>query len=130
MTQLCDNGYTVSLETSGDKSCHKVDPRIRKIIDIKTPDSGEPGRYHLDNLKLEDKNLEYKFVICSEKDFHWAEDFVKQHKLDENFLIYYSPSFEELSSQKLAELILENNSCARLQVQLHKILWPDTEQGV
>jgi 7-carboxy-7-deazaguanine synthase len=128
--KLCDKDFIVSLETSGDLSCKDVDPRVLKIIDIKTPDSGEEGKYHLDNLKLNHKNIEYKFVISSEKDFEWSENFVHENRLHEKGLILYSPSFKKISEEWLAKKILSESRNARLQLQLHKYIWSPDEQGV
>lgn len=130
MKQLCDEGFLVSLETSGDKDCAKVDPRVKKIIDVKTPDSGEPKAFDARNLVFADVNTEFKFVICSEKDFLWAEDFAKKNKLFEKTNVLYSPSFENISSQWLAENILQKKSSARLQLQLHKYIWSPHLRGV
>lgn len=130
MGQLCDEGYTVSLETSGDLSCESVDPRVRLIIDVKTPDSGEPDRFDEKNLNLENVNIEYKFVICSERDFYWASEFCKKHNLFEQHVVFFSPSFGQVKEDWLAKKILEENSSARLQLQLHKYIWSSTIRGV
>lgn len=129
LSKLCDLGYHVSLETSGDLDCSKVDPRVRKVIDIKTPDSGEPGRFNLENLKLRDVNSEYKFVICSENDFIWAEKFVAENNL-KSHPVFYSPSHAKIENRWLAEKILSENSTARLQLQLHKYIWSAETRGV
>lgn len=130
MTQLCDLKYNVSLETSGDIDCKDVDQRVKKIIDIKTPDSGEPDTFNLNNLNFRDQFTEFKFVICSEKDFHWAEEFVRDHKLLEKNNVLYSPSYGKISEQWLAQQIVEKKSKVRLQLQIHKYIWPSTERGV
>lgn len=130
LTALCDEGFQVSLETSGDLSCRGCDSRVLKIIDVKTPDSGEPDRFNLENLNLEDVNSEFKFVICSEKDFYWAEDFVRTHRLNEKYEVLYSPSFGTIDPRWLAEKILANSSTARLQLQLHKYIWSPCTRGV
>lgn len=127
---LCDQDYTVSLETSGDLSCKGVDSRVRKVIDVKTPDSGEFGKFSSENLQLDDKNVEFKFVICSEQDFVWAEHFANEKSLFENFNVLYSPSFEEIEPKWLAERILSTKSRARLQLQLHKYIWSESQRGV
>ncbi len=129
MRQLCDLNYIVSLETSGDLPCTDVDPRVRKVIDIKTPDSGEPDRFNFENLKLKDVNSEFKFVICSEKDFFWAEDFIKTHSLSLSAVLY-SPCFDKITPLWLAEKILSEKSTARLQLQLHKYIWSPSSRGV
>jgi len=130
MTLLCDRGYKVSLETSGDKNCSQVDARVKKIIDVKTPDSGEPQAFDPENLQFADKETEFKFVICSEKDFVWAEDFSSGERLFEKSNVLYSPSFKSVSERWLAERILNNRSRARLQLQMHKYIWPLSTRGV
>ncbi len=130
MQSLCDRGYNVSLETSGDVLCDKVDPRVKKIIDVKTPDSGEPGKFHAGNLALADSLAEFKFVICSEKDFLWASDFVEQHKLFDKSLVLFSPSFGEITPEWLANKILSQRLPIRLQLQLHKYIWSPLTRGV
>jgi 7-carboxy-7-deazaguanine synthase len=130
MSRLCDAKYQVSLETSGDLQCDLVDPRVRKIIDIKTPDSGEGQAFDPENLKLSGVNTEFKFVICSESDFLWAENFVAQHLADSASVILYSPSFGAVQPQWLAEKILHSKSSARLQLQLHKYIWSPDQRGV
>jgi 7-carboxy-7-deazaguanine synthase len=130
MTRLCDLNYRVSLETSGDKDCGLVDRRVKKIIDVKTPDSGEPKAFALDNLRFADVNTEFKFVICSEKDFSWAESFANENKLFEKSNVLYSPSFNSVSERWLAEKILEQSSRARLQLQMHKYIWSCDARGV
>lgn len=130
MRELCDLKYHVSLETSGDLSCKEVDSRVRKIIDVKTPDSGEANKFCHENLNLSDVNSEFKFVICSEKDFSWAEDFVRKNRLNEKYTVLYSPSFSKITPRWLAEKILKENSSARLQLQLHKYIWSPDTRGV
>ena len=130
MQSLCDLGYSVSLETSGDLSCAKVDPRVLKIIDIKTPDSGEKDKFCFENLNLESKNIEFKFVICSENDFFWAQQFVNDNLLNEKYTVLFSPSFNKITPRWLAEKILEQKSPARLQLQLHKYIWSPDTRGV
>jgi 7-carboxy-7-deazaguanine synthase len=129
LRRLCDLNYTVSLETSGDLACSDVDPRVRKVIDVKTPDSGEPDSFDFENLKLKDVNSEFKFVICSEKDFLWSEEFIKTHSLERSNVLY-SPCFDKISPLWLAEKILSEKSTARLQLQLHKYIWSPSSRGV
>lgn len=129
LSKLCDLGYHVSLETSGDLDCKNVDPRVRKVIDVKTPDSGEPGRFNAENLKLRDVNSEFKFVICSENDFNFAEKFVAENNL-ESHPVFYSPSHGKIDGRWLAEKILSEKSTARLQLQLHKYIWSADTRGV
>lgn len=130
MTALCDAGHLVSLETSGSISCEKVDPRVKKIIDVKTPDSGAPNSFLMDNLKYTTALDEYKFVICTEADFFWAEEFVKRNLSNKKNLVLYSPSFGVIEEKWLAKKILLEKSSARFQVQLHKYIWPADTRGV
>lgn len=130
MSQLCDLGYKVSLETGGHISCRNVDPRVRKIIDVKTPGSGEGNSFCNENLDLPDVNSEFKFVICNEEDFYWADKFVRVHRLNEKYVVLFSPMFEAVSPRWLAEKILKEKSSARLQLQLHKYIWSPDSRGV
>jgi 7-carboxy-7-deazaguanine synthase len=130
MKELCDRGYKVSLETSGSKSCRDVDSRVKIILDVKTPDSGAADSFLLENLELVNDKTEIKFVICSEKDFEWSEQFCRQHELFKNFVVLYSPSFGQVTERWLAEKILEKKSSARLQLQLHKYIWNPDLRGV
>jgi 7-carboxy-7-deazaguanine synthase len=130
MRRLCDAGYRVSLETSGDKDCGKVDARVKKIIDVKTPDSGEPKAFSSENLRFADRETEFKFVICSERDFIWAEGFAREKELFEKSNVLYSPSFGKIEEKWLAEKILAEKSSARLQLQLHKYIWSPYARGV
>lgn len=130
MKELCDLGYIVSLETSGSFDCSEVDPRVKKIIDVKTPDSGAKDSFCESNLKFADVNTEFKFVICSEGDFDWAENFARVHNLFSTTSVFYSPSFGCVEEKWLAEKILSTNSQARLQLQLHKYIWSPHTRGV
>lgn len=129
-TRLCDLGYKVSIETSGDVDCKDLDSRVKKIIDVKTPDSGEPQAFCSANLAFADVNSEFKFVICSEKDFDWAENFCSEHRLFEKTNVLYSPSHGVIDQKWLAKKILSARSKARLQLQLHKYIWSAEERGV
>ncbi len=130
LSLLCDRGYKVSLETSGQISCKNVDARVKKIIDVKTPDSGAADSFHKENLEFADLSTEYKFIICSEKDFVWSETFSREYGLFFKSNVLYSPSYDEINPQWLAEKILSTGSKARLQLQLHKIIWPASVRGV
>lgn len=130
MKRLCDLGYKVSLETGGSLPCGEVDPRVKKVIDVKTPDSGEGRSFDESNLKFIDVNTEFKFVICSEKDFDWAEEFAKRHGIFARSNVLYSPAFRRIDEKWLAKKILSENSSARLQLQLHKYIWSPHSRGV
>ena len=130
MKQLCDEGFKVSLETSGSKNCKDVDARVKIILDVKTPDSGAADSFDMDNLQCVSQSTEFKFVICSERDFEWSENFCRQHDLFQKFEVLYSPSFGQVSETWLAEKILAKKSNARLQIQLHKYIWSPDTRGV
>jgi 7-carboxy-7-deazaguanine synthase len=130
MKELCDRGFKVSLETSGGIDCAGVDLRVKKIIDVKTPDSGAADSFVMANLQFADVNTEFKFVICSEKDFDWAENFAREHGLFEKTNVLYSPAFEKVEEKWLAKKILSEKSSARLQLQLHKYIWSPHTRGV
>lgn len=130
MKRLCDLGYNVSLETSGSIDCQAVDPRVKKIIDVKTPDSGAAHSFDMANLKFADSHTEFKFVICSEADFAWAESFAREYDLFSRSNVLYSPAFEQVEEKWLAKKILSENSSARLQLQLHKYIWSPHTRGV
>lgn len=130
MKDLCDRGYKLSLETSGSKTIKDVDPRVKIILDVKTPDSGAADSFLVENIALSTSSTEYKFVICSEKDLEWSENFCRQHNLFEKFVVLYSPSYGQVTEVWLAEKILQNNSSARLQLQLHKYIWSAETRGV
>lgn len=127
LTVLCDRGYAVSLETAGALSVADVDPRVVKVMDLKTPASGEAHRNLYDNLSLLQTTDQIKFVICDRQDYEWA-----RLKLDELSLpervgeILFSPSHGSMQAKELAEWILEDRLPVRFQLQLHKLLWNDT----
>lgn len=126
LERLCDAGYEVSLETSGAMSVADVDPRVVKVLDLKTPASGEVARNDYGNIALLTGNDQVKFVIGDRADYEWA-----RFKLDEFALadrvsdVLFSPSHEELAPRDLAEWILQDRLPVRLQLQLHKLLWND-----
>ncbi|NVJ50704.1 MAG: 7-carboxy-7-deazaguanine synthase QueE [Gammaproteobacteria bacterium] len=125
MTALCDEGYAVSIETSGAMDIAGVDPRVSIVLDLKTPDSGEMARNLWDNLQYLKKTDEIKFVICSRQDYLWAKLKLDELELAKRCDVLFSPSFEQLSPTQLADWIVADNLPVRFQVQLHKILWND-----
>jgi len=122
---LCDLGFRVSLETSGALDIGPVDPRVVRVVDIKTPDSGEQPKNRLENLpELRSTDL-LKFVICSRADYDWSKAFMGRHALAGRCEILFSPSFKQVAPVQLAEWILQDRLGVRFQLQLHKILWGD-----
>lgn len=129
LTRLCDAGYSVSLETSGAIDVAEVDGRVARIVDIKTPGSGESAKNRWENLALLNSRDEIKFVITSETDYAWAADILKSKKLSAICTILFSPSFGEVPPEQLAGWILRDALPVRMQLQLHKILWGE-KRGV
>lgn len=126
LAALCDKGYQVSLETAGALSIAEVDPRVTKVMDLKTPASGEVNRNLYENIAYLKPYDQIKFVICDRQDYEWA-----RMKLDEFSLsdcvtdILFSPSFGQQDATELAEWVLNDRLPVRFQLQLHKLLWKD-----
>ena len=125
LRRLCDAGYAVSLETSGAIDIGEVDPRVSRVLDIKTPGSGEEGRNLWSNLELLTPHDQVKFVACDRADYEWARQVVAKHALHERCDVLFSPSKSELAARELADWIVADRLPVRFQVQLHKILWND-----
>ncbi|MDR3417704.1 MAG: 7-carboxy-7-deazaguanine synthase QueE [Nevskia sp.] len=123
LTALCDAGLTVSLETSGALDISGVDPRVIRVVDIKTPGSGEATRNRWDNLALLNERDQIKFVLCSREDYDWAKTMLRQCGLSRRCTVLFSPSKDELDPTALADWIVADRLPVRMQVQLHKILW-------
>lgn len=130
LSALCDAGFTVSLETSGALPIQTVDGRVMKIMDIKTPDSGELERNLWSNLDYLLPQDEIKFVIGSRTDYEWSKNFFQQHpSLQQVKQVLFSPSADRVKPEQLAQWILEDKLPVRFQLQLHKIIWGN-RQGV
>jgi 7-carboxy-7-deazaguanine synthase len=125
LTRLCDANYSVSLETSGAMDISKVDERVARVIDIKTPGSGEVERNRLENLDSLRVGDQLKFVICDRADFDWASRFVTERDLHDRSAVLFSPSYGQVEPRELAEWIINARLPVRFQVQLHKFLWGD-----
>jgi 7-carboxy-7-deazaguanine synthase len=123
LKELCDVGYSVSLETGGSIDISLVDKRVSVILDVKTPDSGELKNNiwgNLDHLKSTD---EVKFVLCSRTDYEWAKGLLSTHKIADKCPVLFSPVYNQVNPTALAEWVLADRLPVRMQVQLHKILW-------
>ncbi len=123
LRQLADAGYSVSLETSGALDVSGVDARISKILDLKTPGSGESARNLWSNLAHLTPHDEIKFVLCDEEDYVWARQQLQEHGLAALCPVLFSPVHGQLEPRRLAEWILRDRLPVRLQLQLHKLLW-------
>lgn len=124
LTQLCDAGFEVSLETGGAMDISDVDARVSVVLDLKTPGSLEVDRNRYENIALLKAKDQVKFVICNRQDYDWSRAQVQAHdlgsKVDE---ILFSPSWEELPPAELADWILKDRLPVRMQLQLHKLIW-------
>ncbi|WP_133479255.1 7-carboxy-7-deazaguanine synthase QueE [Cognatilysobacter segetis] len=125
LQRLCDAGYTVSLETSGALDIGAVDPRVSRVVDIKTPGSAEVHRNRWENIPLLTPHDEVKFVICSREDYEWSRAVVAEHALPTRCDVLFSPSFGQVAARELAQWIVDDRLPVRFQLQLHKILWGD-----
>ena len=130
MEMLCDRGYEVLLETGGHMDISKVDKRVRRIMDIKCPSSGESQKVRWQNLDELKETDQLKFVLGTREDYLWAREVIVKHGLAERCPILFSPVFGKIDYATLAGWILEDRLPARLQLQLHKLIWPEQERGV
>ena len=148
MRQLCDDGYTVLLETSGAHDIAAVDPRVRRVMDLKCPSSGEASRNRWENLRHLKATDEIKFVMGTQEDYEWAKDKIREHRLAEICPLLFSwvhpLSLEQqdkslkrvpagqtpMSRRELAEKIIADALPVRFQVQMHKVIWPPEQRGV
>lgn len=125
LRQLCDAGYDVSLETSGAILVDRVDPRVVKILDVKTPASTEDAKNKFENFAYLQSHDQVKFVICDENDYLWSRQIIEQYQLVDRCEILFSPSHGQLDATMLADWILRDQLNVRFQMQLHKYLWGD-----
>ncbi|WP_090262913.1 7-carboxy-7-deazaguanine synthase QueE [Pseudomonas panipatensis] len=126
LQRLCDAGYSVSLETSGALDISATDRRVSRILDLKTPGSGEVARNRYENIAELTPNDQVKFVICSREDYDWAVSKLIEYRLQERAgEVLFSPSYQQVEGRTLADWIVADNLPVRFQLQLHKILWND-----
>jgi 7-carboxy-7-deazaguanine synthase len=126
LTALCDKGYEVSLETSGALDVADVDPRVVKVMDLKTPGSGEVDKNRYSNLEFLTANDQVKFVLCDRQDYEWAVAKLREYHLSTRCEVLFSPSHDQLALRDLAEWVLADQLPVRVQIQLHKLIWGDT----
>jgi 7-carboxy-7-deazaguanine synthase len=125
LARLCDEGFDVSLETSGAIAISKADRRVSRVMDLKTPDSGEEEKNLWSNLAELTPKDQVKFVICSRGDYEWARERILEHKLESYCEVLFSPAWGLVEAKILAEWVLEDRLPVRFQMQLHKVLWGD-----
>ena len=123
LSRLCDQGLSVSLETSGALSVAGLDPRVVKVMDLKTPGSGESHRNHWPNLDHLRPDDQVKFVITDEEDYRWSRSVMEEHALPSRCEVLFSPAYGHLPARELADWIVRDRLPVRFQIQLHKILW-------
>jgi 7-carboxy-7-deazaguanine synthase len=129
LKRLCDAGYAVSIETSGAIDVSAVDARVSRIVDVKTPGSGEDGKNRWDNLVHLNQHDEIKFVLTSRADYEWARTTLQAKQLANICPVLFSPAFTQVETHQLAAWILEDKLPVRMQVQLHKMIWGE-QRGV
>ncbi|MEO6054574.1 MAG: radical SAM protein [Chthoniobacterales bacterium] len=131
MKQLCDEGLTVLIETSGAHDISKVDPRVHRIMDLKTPSSGECERNLYGNINFLTQRDEVKFVIGSREDYEFTREMITTHDLNAKVrAVLLSPIFGKIDPKQIVEWMLEDKLPARFQLQMHKFVWPPAERGV
>lgn len=125
LSALCDANYQVSIETSGAMPLGELDPRVVKVVDVKTPGSGEVARNRYDELVHLMPKDQLKFVITDRSDYEWSREQLRSRDLASRCTVLFSPSYSQLPASELADWILEDRLPVRFQVQLHKVLWGD-----
>jgi 7-carboxy-7-deazaguanine synthase len=123
LTRLCDAGYRVSIETSGAMPLAGVDARVNRVVDVKTPGSGEEKRNRYEDLSLLRPEEQIKFVICDRADYEWSREKIASLQLPQRCQVLFSPSADQLPARDLADWILADRLPVRFQMQLHKVLW-------
>jgi 7-carboxy-7-deazaguanine synthase len=126
---LLDEGFRVLMETNGTKNIDLIKGTVTRIMDIKTPGSGESDKTDWRNINRLDKNDEVKFVLTSRADYDWAKNIVRQYGLDQKVPLLFSPAHDHLEPAELSRWILEDRINVRLQLQIHKVIWPNEEKG-
>lgn len=127
LTALCELNVEVSLETSGAMDISNIDPRVVRVMDLKTPASGELTKNRYSNIELLNSRDQVKFVICNRADYEWAVKQLTDHRLAQRCEVLFSPEHTNLQPAELAEWIIADNLPVRMQIQLHKYLWNDAQ---
>jgi 7-carboxy-7-deazaguanine synthase len=130
MNRLCEAGYEVLLETGGHRDISAVDGRVHRIMDIKCPSSGESSKNLWKNIASLADKYEVKFVIGSEEDYKWAKEIIKKYKINHICTVLFAIVYGEIALKDLAAWILRDNLDVRLELQLHKYIWPADMKGV
>ncbi len=130
MTQLCDKGFDVMLETSGSLPIEKVDKRVKIIMDLKTPSSGMMNKNLYENIEYLKPNDEVKFVIGTQEDYNWSKEQIEKFGLTEKANVLFSPVFNSIEPKQIVEWILNDKLNVRFQLQMHKYIWEPETRGV
>lgn len=130
MTMLCDMGYEVLIETGGHMDISGIDDRVKRIMDIKCPGSGESDKNYWQNLNLIKESDQIKFVISNHEDYKWAKNIIEKYDLNKKCQLLMSPNFNKTKNKTLAEWILADQLDVRFQIQIHKYIWPPDQRGV
>ncbi len=130
LAALCDAGYEVMLETGGGLDIGGVDPRVRRVVDVKCPASGEVGHNHWANLEQLTARDEVKFVLAGRDDYDWAREVLSLHRLAERCTVHFAPVWGALQPRELAAWVLRDRLPVRVQLQLHKLVWGAEVRGV
>jgi 7-carboxy-7-deazaguanine synthase len=131
MSTLCDSGYTVLLETSGARDISNVDPRVHRIMDLKTPSSGEVDSNLWSNIDHLNGGDEVKFVMGSREDYEWSRDKVQRYNLPfQCRAVLFSPIFGRIDPRQIVDWVLADKLNVRFQLQMHKFIWTPTQRGV
>lgn len=130
MARLLEEGFEVMLETGGSLPIEAVPVGVRRIVDLKCPGSGEAERNRWENLAALRPGDELKFVIADRRDYEWAARQLAERRLSEGFPILFAPVHDRMDARRLAEWVLADRLPVRVQLQMHKILWPGVERGV
>jgi len=130
LSRLCDDGYEVLIETGGHMDISTIDQRVKRIVDVKCPSSGESGKVHWENLRVLRASDELKFVIGDMRDYEWAKSVVEDYRVNEKCTVLFSPVYDKMNYREMAERILQDHLPVRLQLQLHKFIWPPGMRGV
>lgn len=130
MRELCDAGYEVLLETAGHIDINETDPRVKRIMDIKCPSSGESEKTLWENIDFLKNDDEIKFVVGTREDLKYAKEIIEKYKLCNRCPVIISPVFDKINNQEIAEWILHTHLPVRMQIQLHKVIWEPDARGV
>ncbi|MCK6604080.1 MAG: 7-carboxy-7-deazaguanine synthase QueE [Ignavibacteriaceae bacterium] len=130
MTELCNLGYEVMIETGGSLPIKNIDPRVKVIMDLKCPSSKMTKKNHYDNISYLKDFDEVKFVIGSREDYEWSKQMIEQYQLDKKCIVLFSPVFGSIEPVNIVDWLLEDKLNVRFQLQMHKFIWDPATKGV